>query len=752
MATVCSDACVPTGISSIWESVQSRFSIPVTGVSLIAFCLFACGGADGVEDAAGRPDMTANDGGVDATEPAETTDRPDAGQTDADDAAPAAKDSDCDGLTDAEEIATTYPGGLKTDPFVADTDGDGILDGVELGRTRSDDPSCTFAGDPDPTTQTSPVAADTDGDGLRDDVEEASCTNPLLADTDGDGIPDGVEDGNRNGVLDASELNPCDATDGALGTPAASVCTAANLRALTLVNEPAPDLQLALPAGFRDELRQPLQVAGATKGVLAWDDVKQVTAIAVTRSAVAVGSTVAEEEASIRAQAMPKATLEYARTFTTWDGNSAISARYVVADTRDLSTFTNALSQLLLPGSSGALAASAGVTGPFKVQAQYVRRSDASVMVTLAVTPATLFTSAGNEFVMADIAAGSALAHADDTNAPRCEAFAATPGKVDLLFVADDSGSMLASQQVLADAATAMAEQLTSAARDWRIAMVTTSYVATGKANSNVVRGFTRNIHQFRAWLTSFSTCSAGQCTGVSIPAGATPTSCSANTDCWIGLTGAGDEQPLESARQAINLLASPDGTETTRFRPDASVAVILLTDTRDSSTASVSEYQQYFAATGPVSNVSKNPLARLIPLHGILCPSEGATADSSTWCTAGEDPRNPRHLDVILANGGAYGSIRNAPSISTAISAITERVVASSGHRLALPPIGASMKVAVEAVENPATCPATGDLPRSRTNGFDIDATERTISLFGGCRPAQPGVTRTAVSYRSWN
>src|SRR5919201_4262703 len=40
-------------------------------------------------------------------------------------------DSDCDGLTDAEEFANLYPGGKQTNANNPDSDGDGILDGVE---------------------------------------------------------------------------------------------------------------------------------------------------------------------------------------------------------------------------------------------------------------------------------------------------------------------------------------------------------------------------------------------------------------------------------------------------------------------------------------------------------------------------------------------------------------------------------------------------------------------------------------------
>jgi large repetitive protein len=36
----------------------------------------------------------------------------------------------------------------------------------------------------------------------------ANPTNPLVADTDGDGLLDGVEDANHNGVCDPGETNP----------------------------------------------------------------------------------------------------------------------------------------------------------------------------------------------------------------------------------------------------------------------------------------------------------------------------------------------------------------------------------------------------------------------------------------------------------------------------------------------------------------------------------------------------------------
>src|SRR5439155_11795258 len=115
----------------------------------------------------------------------------------------ATKDSDCDGLSDAEEYSQSYAGGKKTDPCNADTDGDGILDGIELGRTASPSAACnTFQGDMDFSTKTDP-------------------TNP---DTDGDGIKDGEEDRNHNGKIDTGEANPLRKDDD--GGPMSAYCAA----------------------------------------------------------------------------------------------------------------------------------------------------------------------------------------------------------------------------------------------------------------------------------------------------------------------------------------------------------------------------------------------------------------------------------------------------------------------------------------------------------------------------------------------
>lgn len=103
------------------------------------------------------------------------------------------KDNDGDGLTNVAEINIH-----QTDPTQYDTDGDGLNDGWELrygfdplvDNTFHDDPDMRPDGDPDldglPNLEeeqldTNPFNADTDGDGASDYLENQSASNPSNA-------------------------------------------------------------------------------------------------------------------------------------------------------------------------------------------------------------------------------------------------------------------------------------------------------------------------------------------------------------------------------------------------------------------------------------------------------------------------------------------------------------------------------------------------------------------------------------------
>ncbi|UCE39177.1 MAG: PKD domain-containing protein, partial [Thermoplasmata archaeon] len=104
------------------------------------------------------------------------------------------EDSNRNGVRDGGVIAGTdtvsdYTSGGETDPNNANTDGDYLLDGLEIGLAI-------------------PQGLHTDTSVYRADTHTASTTDPLDADTDDDGLDDGEEDANQNGYVNSNEPDP----------------------------------------------------------------------------------------------------------------------------------------------------------------------------------------------------------------------------------------------------------------------------------------------------------------------------------------------------------------------------------------------------------------------------------------------------------------------------------------------------------------------------------------------------------------
>jgi hypothetical protein len=143
-------------------------------------------------------------------------------------------DNDCNGL--ADDGIDTDEDGLEdydertrwgTDPYVADTDGDGLGDGeeVELGTSPTlvdtdgggtGDGAEVLQDGTDPLNPADDVATDTDGDGLTDSEEDILGTDPENPDTDGGGANDGDEVEAGTNPLDPSDdVGANDDSDGA---------------------------------------------------------------------------------------------------------------------------------------------------------------------------------------------------------------------------------------------------------------------------------------------------------------------------------------------------------------------------------------------------------------------------------------------------------------------------------------------------------------------------------------------------------
>lgn len=132
-------------------------------------------------------------------------------------------DSDGDGVPDSIDNSFT----LKTNTFVADSDGDCLDDGFEY---RREDQGFRAANDLDargcnPASPLTPncVCRDTDGDGLSQFAEDYLRTRTGIVDSDGDGVPDGLEA--RWG------LNPLENTVSGLDTDGDGIPDAQELRA-----------------------------------------------------------------------------------------------------------------------------------------------------------------------------------------------------------------------------------------------------------------------------------------------------------------------------------------------------------------------------------------------------------------------------------------------------------------------------------------------------------------------------------------
>jgi len=115
-------------------------------------------------------------------------------------------DSDDDGLADGAELA------FGTDPAKADSDGDGLGDGLEAGASTGINAGTSAGGY---------AFEGTDLDLFGRDEDPASQTDPMKPDSDGDGVVDGVEDANKNGRLDPGERNP-GLADGVVGPGSSS--------------------------------------------------------------------------------------------------------------------------------------------------------------------------------------------------------------------------------------------------------------------------------------------------------------------------------------------------------------------------------------------------------------------------------------------------------------------------------------------------------------------------------------------------
>jgi large repetitive protein len=125
-------------------------------------------------------------------------------------------DADCDddGLPDGDDGLEDTDGDGLIHAFDPDSDDDGVFDGTERGIAEPI-PATEYVSE-NGTTYTV-AGTDLKWGNFRADVDVTTLTDHTLADSDGDNASDGAEDHNHNGQVDIGELDPLD--PGNLATP-----------------------------------------------------------------------------------------------------------------------------------------------------------------------------------------------------------------------------------------------------------------------------------------------------------------------------------------------------------------------------------------------------------------------------------------------------------------------------------------------------------------------------------------------------
>jgi hypothetical protein len=499
--------------------------------------------------------------------------------------------------------------------------------------------------------------------------------------------------------------------------PAQAACSTANLKPVNFKTSGFPDVQVALVPDFSEV--SAIVSGGKEKGFIFYNPTTKVAGFAFSKAPAGANASAEELADRSKIASTGNVTAPLVQTFTSWDGFGSAKAFYDLDGNVDVKTRANAIAQAfpdIGTAATGLLSGTGGVTGPFKVQAAYVQRSAQRAVVIVAIIPAALWTGQGL-FSLDDAAGGTSLAQFPDYASTQCEVFDATTNqKVDFLWVVDDSGSMQSSQTAVKNASNLFANKLVSAGLDWRAGITTTGYYSGSNFNGSA-HDFTTDVNVMKGWFDSTSA-------------------------TWIGINGSAIEEGFAGTHSFFDKVG-PSGTTLSAPRTDAQVHLIFMTDTLEQSSDTAVTFKNY---------LSTKLSPRVFAGHGIICPEGGSCGDSAET--------NPgKYHTFIRSTNGVIGNIMVfKPQTPTpaelaqqqaTIDAIMSAVIGGTGHQLSRPPISSTIKVAMETAGSRGTC-NVNDVPRDRTNGWDIDSATRRIVFYGNCIPKAVGI-KVAVSYRYW-
>jgi hypothetical protein len=272
--------------------------------------------------------------------------------------------------------------------------------------------------------------------------------------------------------------------------------------------------------------------------------------------------------------------------------------------------------------------------------------------------------------------------------------------KIDILWVIDNSGSMLTKQQNLATSFNSFMNLFTSKNYDFRMTIVTTdTYATPGGQNGNFQGTPTVISNSTPSFSTVFQ------------------------TNVVVGSTGAADAKGLDAINLALSS-AKLAGVNTGFIRSDAHLAVIILSDADDNDSTATAASTHAFLKTLKPNTIDANT-GRERESFSVHAAIDDQTNPGPTPCAGSEDGVKFRQL-ANLANGTRMDIC--ASNFSSGLTNLSESIASFiSQVLLKSTPQVDTIEVAINGAA----------IAKNSTNGWSYQSTGNKIIFHGTAIPA---------------
>lgn len=332
--------------------------------------------------------------------------------------------------------------------------------------------------------------------------------------------------------------------------------------------------------------------------------------------------------------------------------------------------------------------------------------------------------------VACDKGAGSFSILSDNSQFQQAVTF--TPRKLDVLFVVDNSGSMLTSQNNLANNFPSFIDKFIDQGYDFRIAVTTTDafygdqFIATGCSLCNTEQT------RFRSGINPPVYVIDRANYDLSLAGEETRLKNDFTLNVKVGTNGSGDERAFSSFKAALS-----SSLNVNFHRADAFLAIVIVSDEEDFSQSEYAMNESYananlhtvasyksFLDSFTGGNASEDYSVSAISI------SDQACRDNLAGGSGGAQKIATRYNELVDLTGGTKNSI--CSPFDQTLDNISSQIMTESKpvYTLDKKPIIASIRVVVGGVQ----------VPESSTDGWSYDAADNTITINGATYKPSPG------------